>query len=465
MSEPVFHLDSDLNPTGVSIPCPAKVKAVLGLPSPVMLPCGLLDGHDGPHRYRIEWGAGAATHRNLSALSASSNDSGSVPVSGGDRARIEQRGAERVFAALSVHFAGHPDFDAVLAEFDGKGWTKEGAADLVPADDEVTVKREARADRLTEEARNVNGEAEAEVWALRVLFEEMHFEKFGTYPDYDASHEQVKACLAAWTVSKHGRRETPAPSQTEGGGPDDTKQVSKEQGASPSVPPAVTTDGVPVVREGREDGELCEACQGYGVNGPVLDARCPGCQARTCHGHSEPCDSCAATGLAPSVVSGGYEREEFERVPGTPVDPNGEVFYFCPGCNAAKEDEGVSSVACPCSRYQRHGSLTLDEVTDYLAFVERNSVSGGGQNEARIEAATKAAAAVYPEDHDPIFVNGLARKMVEAAAPFLVPASDEVTEARQALQDLLDDIAAGGPTAEAIDWAADALDKKGQDDG
>lgn len=68
-----------------------------------------------------------------------------APVSGGDRARIEQRGAERVFAALSVHFAGHPDFDAVLAEFDGKGWTKEGAADLVPADDEVTVKREALA--------------------------------------------------------------------------------------------------------------------------------------------------------------------------------------------------------------------------------------------------------------------------------------------------------------------------------
>lgn len=45
----------------------------------------------------------------------------------------------------------------------------------------------------------------------------------------------------------------PAPSQTEGGGPDDTKQVSKEQGASPSVTPAVTTDGVPVVREGREE--------------------------------------------------------------------------------------------------------------------------------------------------------------------------------------------------------------------
>ena len=113
--------------------------------------------------------------------------------------------------------------------------------------------REARADRLTEEARNVNGEAEAEVWALRVLFEEMHFEKFGTYPDYDASHEQVKACLAAWTVSKHGLRETPAPSQTEGGGPDDTKQVSKEQGASPSVTPAVTTN--PGVGSGIKEDE------------------------------------------------------------------------------------------------------------------------------------------------------------------------------------------------------------------
>jgi hypothetical protein len=41
----------------------------------------------------------------------------------------EQRGAERVFAALSVHFAAHPDFDRTLAEFDEKGWTKEGAAD------------------------------------------------------------------------------------------------------------------------------------------------------------------------------------------------------------------------------------------------------------------------------------------------------------------------------------------------
>ena len=43
----------------------------------------------------------------------------------------------------------------------------------------------------------------------------------------------------------------PAPSQTEGGGPDDTKQVSKEQGASPSVTPAVTTD--PRIDDRRED--------------------------------------------------------------------------------------------------------------------------------------------------------------------------------------------------------------------
>lgn len=36
-------------------PCPAKVLAVLGLPEPVMLPCGLLARHVGPHHYRIEW--------------------------------------------------------------------------------------------------------------------------------------------------------------------------------------------------------------------------------------------------------------------------------------------------------------------------------------------------------------------------------------------------------------------------
>ena len=70
----------------------------------------------------------------------------------------------------------------------------------------------------------------------------------------------------------------PAPSHTEGGGPDDTKQVSKEQGASPSVTPAVTTDGVPVVREGREESRFCEP----GV--------CPCCDA-------------------PSVVSGGEQNE------------------------------------------------------------------------------------------------------------------------------------------------------------
>ena len=153
----------------------------------------------------------------------------------------------------------------------------------------------------------------------------------------------------------------PAPSQTEGGGPDDTKQVSKEQGASPSVTPAVTTDGVPVVREGREDGELCEACQGHGVNGPVLDARCPGCQARTCHGHSEPCDSCAATGLAPSVVS------------------------------------------------------------------------GGGQNEARIEAAVEAGLEEYLTSDDDIAARDLIEEVIRAAAPFLVSASDEVTVKRSDL--------------------------------
>ena len=35
-----------------------------------------------------------------------------------------QRGAERVFAALSVHFAGHPDFDRTLADFDNRNLTE-----------------------------------------------------------------------------------------------------------------------------------------------------------------------------------------------------------------------------------------------------------------------------------------------------------------------------------------------------
>lgn len=42
----------------------------------------------------------------------------------------EQRGAERVFGALSPYFAAHPDFERVLADFDDRGFTKEGAADV-----------------------------------------------------------------------------------------------------------------------------------------------------------------------------------------------------------------------------------------------------------------------------------------------------------------------------------------------
>ena len=61
----------------------------------------------------------------------------------------EQRGAERVFAALSVHFAAHPDFDSTLAEFDWKGWTKAGTAN-----DEARIKeleeRLEKADALAE---------------------------------------------------------------------------------------------------------------------------------------------------------------------------------------------------------------------------------------------------------------------------------------------------------------------------
>lgn len=56
------------------------------------------------------------------------------PASSGEDREAEQRGAERVFASLSPYFAAHPDFDRVLAEFDRKGWTKEGAADA-PAPD------------------------------------------------------------------------------------------------------------------------------------------------------------------------------------------------------------------------------------------------------------------------------------------------------------------------------------------
>ena len=125
-----------------------------------------------------------------------------------------------------------------------------------------------------------------------------------------------------------------APSQTEGGGPDDTKQVSKEQGASPSVPPAVTTSQgpvvsdhktnpgansapkkapdsapVPVVREGREEGMVTDG-------GEWIEsvARHIGNLGRGWDRYDEreqdECRSMAAAAFmwkpdAPSVVSGG----------------------------------------------------------------------------------------------------------------------------------------------------------------
>lgn len=35
--------------------CPAKAVAVLGFKTPTEIPCGLLDGHLGPHHYEITW--------------------------------------------------------------------------------------------------------------------------------------------------------------------------------------------------------------------------------------------------------------------------------------------------------------------------------------------------------------------------------------------------------------------------
>jgi hypothetical protein len=37
-------------------PCPASVDAVLGFAEPTTIPCGLEAGHEGKHRYLIEWG-------------------------------------------------------------------------------------------------------------------------------------------------------------------------------------------------------------------------------------------------------------------------------------------------------------------------------------------------------------------------------------------------------------------------
>jgi len=52
---PVFDLDSDLNPVGVTIPCPSTFMAVLGFKEPTEIPCCLIEGHKGPHRFEAKW--------------------------------------------------------------------------------------------------------------------------------------------------------------------------------------------------------------------------------------------------------------------------------------------------------------------------------------------------------------------------------------------------------------------------
>ena len=37
-------------------PCGEQVQAVLGFVEPTWIPCGLAEGHDGRHRFEIEWG-------------------------------------------------------------------------------------------------------------------------------------------------------------------------------------------------------------------------------------------------------------------------------------------------------------------------------------------------------------------------------------------------------------------------
>lgn len=56
--DPVVHLDPrTFAPVGVSVPCPSRATAHLGIADPngVSLPCGLLLDHDPPHRFLMEW--------------------------------------------------------------------------------------------------------------------------------------------------------------------------------------------------------------------------------------------------------------------------------------------------------------------------------------------------------------------------------------------------------------------------
>lgn len=54
MNEPVLVI-KDGQPVEFLVPCPANTVGVLGFPRPTVIPCGLLEGHEGRHRYAIEW--------------------------------------------------------------------------------------------------------------------------------------------------------------------------------------------------------------------------------------------------------------------------------------------------------------------------------------------------------------------------------------------------------------------------
>ena len=76
-----------------------------------------------------------------------------------ERERAEQRGAERVFAALSAYFAAHPDFERVLADFTARGLTKEGAAsEVVPEVMEGLSGHETPENKLVITAHKSSGE-------------------------------------------------------------------------------------------------------------------------------------------------------------------------------------------------------------------------------------------------------------------------------------------------------------------
>lgn len=110
--------------------------------------------------------------------------------------------------------------------------------------------------------------------------------------------EPVSAALARFRKDQA----CPACSGT-GQKPDDSKIESKYQGASPSVPPAVTTDGVPVVREGREE-IVIDADEFFAaMKDPVVQEFARAADRRL--------KALREAGLfdAPSVVSGGGQNE------------------------------------------------------------------------------------------------------------------------------------------------------------